>query len=109
MDPLSDLLRVVRLDGAYFFPVEASSPWCVQSGPPRELRPRIMPAAEHLISYHILLTGQCFGGLLGKQFKLKRLWHAVSGSLPENNTAKVTLGGRQYQMLIIVMISQTAV
>jgi len=33
----------------------------------------------------------------------------VSGSLPENNTAKVTLAGRQYQMLIIVMISQTAV
>jgi AraC-like DNA-binding protein len=66
MDPLSDLLRVVRLDGAYFFPVEATSPWCVQSGPARELRPRIMPEAEHLISYHILLAGQCFGGLLGE-------------------------------------------
>jgi len=26
MDPLSDLLRIVRLDGAYFYAVEAVSP-----------------------------------------------------------------------------------
>ena len=27
MDPLSDVLRAVRLDGAFFFRVEASAPW----------------------------------------------------------------------------------
>ena len=50
MDPLSDLLRVVRLDGAYFFAVEAAEPGSVETAPARELSPRILPAAEHLIS-----------------------------------------------------------
>src|SRR5687768_1566918 len=67
MDPLSDLLRVVRLDGAYFYAVEAAGPWRVETVAARELSPRIMPAAEHLISYHILTDGGCFGGLLGEE------------------------------------------
>src|SRR5688572_14856198 len=67
MDVLSDLLRVVRLDGAYFYPVEASEPWCVQSVRASELAPRILPGAEHLISYHILIRGCCFAGLAGEE------------------------------------------
>jgi len=67
MDPLSDLLRVVRLDGAFFFAVEAADPWSVESLPARELSPRILPAAEHIISYHILTEGRCYGGLLGEE------------------------------------------
>lgn len=67
MDPLSDLLRVVRLDGAYFYAVEAAAPWTVETAPARELRPRIMPGAEHLISYHIVTEGRCFGGLVGTE------------------------------------------
>ena len=66
MDPLSDLLRVVRLDGAFFYPVEAAEPWSVESPPARELTPRIMPSAEHLISYHILTEGRCYGGVRGE-------------------------------------------
>ena len=66
MDPLSDLLRVVRLDGAYFYAVEAAAPWSVETAPARELTPRIMPAAEHLISYHIVTDGHCYGGLAGE-------------------------------------------
>jgi AraC-like DNA-binding protein len=66
MDPLSDLLRVVRLDGAYFYAVEASEPWSVEALAAKELTPRIMPAAEHLISYHILINGRCYGGLVGE-------------------------------------------
>lgn len=67
MDPLSDLLRVVRLDGAFFFAVEAAEPWSIDTVAARELTPRIMPAAEHLISYHILTAGRCFGGLLHEE------------------------------------------
>ena len=67
MDPLSDLLRVVHLDGAYFFAVEAAEPWSVETAAARELSPRIMPAAEHLISYHILTEGHCFGGVRGEE------------------------------------------
>jgi AraC-like DNA-binding protein len=67
MDPLSDLLRVVRLDGAFFFTVEAAEPWSVETVAARELSPRIMPGAEHLISYHIITEGRCYGGLVGEE------------------------------------------
>lgn len=67
MDPLSDLLRVVHLDGTYFYPVEAAEPWSVQAVAARELSPRILPTSEHLISYHILTAGRCYGGLLGEE------------------------------------------
>lgn len=66
MDPLSDLLRVMRLDGAYFYAVEAAAPWSVETAAARELTPRIMPAAEHLISYHLVTSGRCYGGLVGE-------------------------------------------
>src|SRR5207248_9167680 len=65
MDPLSDLLRVVRLDGAYFYAVQAAGPWTVETVAARELSPRIMPDAEHLISYHIVTGGRCYGGVIG--------------------------------------------
>lgn len=67
MDPLSDLLRVVRLDGAHFYTVDAGDPWSVHALPARELAPRIMPRAEHLISYHIITRGRCVGGVLGEE------------------------------------------
>jgi AraC-like DNA-binding protein len=67
MDPLSDVLRVLRLDGAFFYAVEAAEPWTVQSVAARKLSPRILPEAEHLISYHILTHGRCFAGLLGEE------------------------------------------
>ena len=66
MDALSDLLRVVRLDGAFFYAVEAAEPWGVESVSARELTPRIMPGAEHLIAYHILTKGRCYAGLIGE-------------------------------------------
>ena len=67
MDPLSDVLRVVRLNGAYFYAVEASDPWCVETVAATELTPRILPGADHLVSYHILTEGRCWGGIRGEQ------------------------------------------
>ncbi len=65
MDPLSDLLRVVRLDGAFFYAVEGSGAWSIDTVAAEELSPRIMPSAEHLIPYHILTQGRCYAGLIG--------------------------------------------
>ena len=66
MDPLSDVLRAVRLNGAFFYLVEAAAPWSVSTMAARDLAPRVLPDAEHLISYHILLSGSCWGGLDGR-------------------------------------------
>jgi len=65
-DPLSDVLRAVRLDGAFFYAVQASEPWSVEAVAAKELTPRVLPGAEHLISYHILTSGRCWGGLTGE-------------------------------------------
>lgn len=65
MDPLSDVCRAVRLNGAFFYVVEAASPWSVSALPARTLIPRLMPGVEHLISYHILTEGSCWGGVDG--------------------------------------------
>ncbi|MCC6408049.1 MAG: AraC family transcriptional regulator [Planctomycetes bacterium] len=65
VDLLSDVLRVVRLDGAFFYRVEATAPWCVESRTPTELRPRVLPASEHLVAYHVLVEGECWAGLHG--------------------------------------------
>lgn len=64
MDPLSDVLRVVRLSGAFFYHVRAMSPWSVQSVAAADLRPVVMPEAEHLMAYHIVTSGGCYAGLL---------------------------------------------
>ena len=65
-DALSDLLRVIRLDGAHFFTVEAVPPWGIGTPPVRTLTPRVLPEAEHLIPYHIVSEGRCFGAAFGE-------------------------------------------
>jgi AraC-like DNA-binding protein len=64
-DPLSDLLKTVRLTGAVFFEIAAEAPWAVAS-PPRELMlPKILPGADHLIAYHVVTSGQCVATVAG--------------------------------------------
>ncbi len=72
MDPLSDVLRAVRLNGAFFYLVEAAAPWSVSAVAARELVPRVLPEAEHLIPYHILTSGSCWGGVEGERQVLMR-------------------------------------
>src|SRR5689334_7521443 len=77
MDPLSDVLRAVRLTGAYFYMVEATHSWSVLMVEAKQLLPRVHPAAEHLISYHILTSGTCWGGVAGDQQTLMQPGNAI--------------------------------
>ncbi len=56
-DPLSDVLRMVRLTGAVFHLVEASFPWGVDIPRAHDYSSIILPRAQHVISYHIMLKG----------------------------------------------------
>ena len=58
MDVLSDVLRVVRLSGAVFFTAQFSSPWSIQSPIPDRLA-SLMPDAECIVLFHILVDGEC--------------------------------------------------
>ena len=67
MDPLSDVLRAVRLTGAFFYVAEAIEPWSLSVAPAQELAPRPLPAAEHLMAYHIMTSGTCWVGVEGEE------------------------------------------
>lgn len=63
-DALSDVLRAVRLTGAIFFKVEARDPWVAETPPVTVCAPHVLPMAEHVIEYHVVRGGSCWGGLL---------------------------------------------
>ena len=56
-DPLSDVLRTVRLSGAMFFMVEASDPWGIEVPAAERYAGIVMPGAQHVVSYHLMLEG----------------------------------------------------
>jgi AraC-like DNA-binding protein len=60
MDVLSEVLRVVKLQGALFFNGEFSSPWCVNASSSRALARQFAPGAEHVIIFHLLTEGRAF-------------------------------------------------
>ena len=65
-DTLSDVLRAVRLRGAIFYYVEGLAPWVAEAPHAREIAAAILPGAEHMIEYHVVTRGRCFGALAGE-------------------------------------------
>jgi len=63
MDVLSDVLRVVRLDGALFFHGEFSAPWCFRSTESASIATSLSPHAGHLIIFHFLTEGRAYAKL----------------------------------------------
>lgn len=63
MDVLSDVLRVVRLDGALFFHGEFSAPWCFRSSESAAITACLSPHAGHLIIFHFLTEGRAYARL----------------------------------------------
>jgi AraC-like DNA-binding protein len=59
VDVLSDVLRVVRLSGAVFFTADFSSPWAIESPVAETLAATVMPHAECVVLFHILVDGTC--------------------------------------------------
>ena len=62
-DVLSDVLRCVRLTGSMLFLVDAHPPWMSWAPKTEAFRRVVLPASQHLISYHIVTHGGCWAGL----------------------------------------------
>jgi len=58
MDVLSEVLKVVKLQGALFYNGEFSSPWSIRAASSRGLAHHLVPGAEHVIVYHLLTEGR---------------------------------------------------
>jgi hypothetical protein len=64
MDVLSEVLKVVKLQGALFYNGEFSSPWSFCSPPSRTVAPYVAPDARHVIVYHLLTEGRASARLV---------------------------------------------
>ena len=66
-DTLSDLLRAIRLRGAFFFYVEGAHPWVVETSHASEIIPLILPGVEHLMEFHGIVSGSCWAAIVGDE------------------------------------------
>src|SRR5215469_4342541 len=64
VDVLSEVLKVVKLQGAMFYNGEFSSPWSMCSPAARTVAPYLAPGAGHVIIYHLLTEGRASARLL---------------------------------------------
>jgi hypothetical protein len=87
MDVLSEVLRVVRLEGALFFNGEFSAPWCLSEPRSTATAHYLSPEAGHLILYHFLTEGRAYARLLeGDQLVL----HVSDQALEYNQTSGIS-------------------
>jgi AraC-like DNA-binding protein len=63
MDPFSQVLKALRLEAGIFLDAEFTAPWCVDPAPGSNAR-QILPSAEHVAIYHLLVEGRCRARLL---------------------------------------------
>jgi AraC-like DNA-binding protein len=65
-DALSNILGKVRLDGAVYFDGEFSAPWGIDVPHTCAYAPYLSPGADHVVSYHLFLEGECSLQLQGE-------------------------------------------
>ncbi len=66
-DTLSELLRAVRLRGAIFYYVDGVSPWVAETPHARDFASQVFPGAGHVIEYHVVTRGSCWGAVAGEE------------------------------------------
>lgn len=65
-DALSDLLRAVRLKGTLFFHVDCAGAWVTEAPVASVMAAAVMPGAEHVMEYHVVMAGSCWAGVVGE-------------------------------------------
>ena len=65
MDALSEILKVVQLNGAIFFNARFTAPWCVASPAEASLAQTLGLGAERVLLYHYMVEGSCLITLEG--------------------------------------------
>ena len=65
-DALSDVLRRIHLQGTLLFHVSAMPPWVVEAPRAAGIPPSVMPGAGHVMAYHVVTSGCCWGAVVGE-------------------------------------------
>jgi AraC-like DNA-binding protein len=59
MDALSEILKVVQLNGAIFFNARFTAPWCIASPAEASLAQMLGLGAKRILLYHYMVEGAC--------------------------------------------------
>jgi AraC-like DNA-binding protein len=65
-DVLSDALRLVAFRGIALNTLELAGRWALESPPAAELGAWLLPGAEHVIGFHLIVEGPCWAWLPGR-------------------------------------------
>src|SRR5690606_9018687 len=65
-DVLSDVLRNVRLRGAVYYHVGGEAAWVAEAPAAQDIAAVVLPGVEHVMEYHVLTQGECWGSLVGE-------------------------------------------
>jgi AraC-like DNA-binding protein len=63
LDVLSDVLRVIRLEGSLFLNAEFGEPWCVCAPSSADMAPALSPVHESMAICHLVTEGRCWAQL----------------------------------------------
>jgi Cupin len=63
MDALSEVLKAVKLDSAFFCNGAFFTPWSFRSPNSCKLAPYINESSGYVIVYHVLIEGKAYGRL----------------------------------------------
>jgi AraC-like DNA-binding protein len=66
IDTLSDVLRSVRLRGAVFYYLSFGREWAAETPPAREIAGAVLPGAEHVMEYHVMIKGGGWAAIVGE-------------------------------------------
>jgi AraC-like DNA-binding protein len=66
MDVLSEVLKAVKLDGAFFYNGEFSAPWCFRSPASGVVASYLSPTSGHVIIFHLLTEGRGYAHVEGE-------------------------------------------
>jgi len=70
MDALSEVLKIVKVDSAFFHNAEFSAPWSFSSPDSCKLAPYIHQSSGHVIVYHLLIEGKAYARLGGERLEV---------------------------------------
>jgi len=65
-DILSDVLRRLRLRGVLYFYVSGARDWAAEAPPSCEIAAAVMPGAEHVMEFHVVVSGTCWAAVIGE-------------------------------------------
>src|SRR5262245_64573744 len=65
MDVLSEVLKAIKLDAAFFYNAEFTAPWSVREPRSEVVASHFPPVGGHVIIYHLITEGRCVASVEG--------------------------------------------